>query len=286
MNYRKPHRLHPRAPPGRARGLRAVRHRPALHRAVDGRRLAGGHEGHPADAGGGRRRRLGRLGRRPGDRHPLRAVGPQRGGHRHRAVRASPLGHAARGRDAGPARGPQRAADLQAAVRPPRGHRPQEGRDPLVEGQRRRAARPPHAEGSRPATPRTAGARLAPRDEVARLSRRGRQRRRRGAAADLGRGRGEDVPRLRQADRRRGLGGGAARGHDGGADDLHGRRPAVHRGHRGLGGHAQRVRGAGPASIAASTRLGTMSTTVAATISHEAMAAGTPGRVTSVPPWV
>ena len=141
-----------------------------------------------------------------------------------------------------PLQGAQRAADLQAAVRAAGRHRPQEGRDPLVEGQRRRTARPSGAEGPGPAAARSAGARLAAGDEVVRVPRRGRQRRGGRPAADLGRSGRQDVPRLRQADRRRGVGDGAARRHDIGADDLHGRRPAVHRRHRRLGGHAERVR--------------------------------------------
>ena len=66
-----------------------VCHRPALHAAVAGGRVPRRYEGHAADAGRRRRGRLGRLGGRPGDRHPVRPIGAQRGGHRHRAVRAS-----------------------------------------------------------------------------------------------------------------------------------------------------------------------------------------------------
>ena len=48
-------------------------------------------------------------------------------------------------------------------------------RDPLVEGQRRRTARPSAAAGPRPAAARPAGPRLAAGHEVVRLPRRGRQ---------------------------------------------------------------------------------------------------------------
>ena len=150
-----------------------------------------------------------------------------------------------------PLEGPERAAALQAAVRPAGRDRPQPGRAPLVGRQRRRPAGPSAPGRSRPAAVGAAGPRLAARHEVAGISGRGRQRRGGRAAAHLGRRGRQGVPRLRQADRRGRLGEGATRRHDGGADDLHGRRAPVHRRDGRLGGHAERVHRARPAVTAA-----------------------------------
>ena len=100
--------------------------------------------------------------------------------------------------------------------------------------------RPSRHRPSRPAAPRPGRPRGAPRHPQPGVPRRGRQRRRRLPAAGQ---RGEDVPRLRQADGRHRLGDGIARRHDRRPDQLQARRPAVHRGDRRLGRHEQRVRG-------------------------------------------
>ena len=135
---------------------------------------------------------------------------------------------------------PPGAAALQAALRTPRRHRPQPGRDPVDGGQRRRAARPsrhrpPGPAAARPGRPRGAAGHPQPG-----VPRGGGQRWRRLPAP---RQRGQAVPRLRQADRRDRMGDGAAGGYHRRPHQLPGRRLALHRGDGRLGRHDQRVRG-------------------------------------------
>ena len=123
LDDRQPDRLHARAARGSGRDHEAIRHRTAVHAALDPQRCTGRHARHHSAAGLGRRRRLAGRRVRSGDRVALRSVDHHAICRRYRRRRSEAHQPAIHARHAAVDRGATRPAVVQAAVRTDHGDR-------------------------------------------------------------------------------------------------------------------------------------------------------------------